>query len=100
MDREQLAARHTDVIRRHSRALADTGGQPGAALLEELAAIADEYAADLATVDVVELLPGYVEVDPVTAAKVTGEPAAPIQAKPATARKPAARRTTTRRSPK
>ena len=45
MNREQLDARHTAVIRRHWRALMDSGGTPPAALLDDLAACHGEHAA-------------------------------------------------------
>jgi hypothetical protein len=48
MDREQLAASHTEVLRRHWRTLLDSGGQPPAVLLDELGAIADDHARGLA----------------------------------------------------
>jgi len=42
--RDDLDARNAAAIRRHWRDLVDLGGQPSAALLDDLAAVADEHA--------------------------------------------------------
>jgi hypothetical protein len=48
MSPEQLAARHTDAIKRHWRTLTDSGGKASAELLGELAGIAQEHAEEFA----------------------------------------------------
>lgn len=47
MTREQLDQRNTAAIRRHYRTLTDTGGTPPQALLDDLAATADQHADDI-----------------------------------------------------
>jgi hypothetical protein len=45
--RDELDQAHAAAIRRHWRDMTDTGGQPNAALLDELAAVAYHHAADV-----------------------------------------------------
>lgn len=51
MTREQLAAAHATVIRKHYRKLEDHPGRVHAELLDDLAHIADEHAADRVAAD-------------------------------------------------
>lgn len=48
MTRDELDARNTAAIRHHARSLADHDGRAPQALLDDLAAITDDYAADCA----------------------------------------------------
>jgi hypothetical protein len=96
----QLGGRHIAAIRRHWRGLVDSGGQPTAELLGELAAIA-EYHAGERTAEALKALrePQTPPVQP------GSEPAVPAAAKPAPRRAgrsepsgtPRGRRTTTGR---
>lgn len=46
MNRDDLNARHAAILARHWRDLVDSGGRPGAGLLRDLAAAAEDHARD------------------------------------------------------
>lgn len=61
MNRADLDARNTAAVRRYARQLADSDGRPPQALLDDLAAIADEHAAEMnkaANEGLVRMTPG------------------------------------------
>ena len=59
MDRDQLGARFTAAIRRHARSLADNDMRATRPLLDDLAAIAVEYARAVTIQDVLAAVTGY-----------------------------------------
>lgn len=94
IDHDQLAARHTDVIRRHWRALADSGGVPPRELLDELAAVAEHHASQR-TGDTLKALTGQqAAADEPSAAAAQPAPQRTGRTEPSG--KPRTRRTTSR----
>lgn len=97
MDRDQLNAAHSAVIRKHCRALSDSGGKPSPELLADLAKVADEHHDSETARQAREKLGGSVapaRVPPVPVSdKIPASPAA--QAAQAAPRRTPARRKTT-----